>query len=76
MAIDRVRWWLSTVGTTQPEEVDCDTLFEMLETVAEAVAEGGDVAELFPAIAVHLGHCPSCRDLFDTLVALAGAAPG
>jgi len=76
MATDRLRWWLTTVATTQPEEMDCETLFEMLEVVAEAVNAGRDIAELFPAIAVHLDHCPSCRELFETLVALTEGGPG
>ncbi|MCX6020906.1 MAG: hypothetical protein NTZ05_04095 [Chloroflexi bacterium] len=76
MAIDRLRWWLGWLETTQPEEMDCDALFEMLEVVVEAARSGGDVAELFPAVAVHLGHCPACRDLFDTLLALTNEPDG
>jgi hypothetical protein len=70
--MDRLSWWLGTVATTQPEEVDCDALFELLDMLVETARGGGVMAELFPAIAVHLEHCPSCRDLFDTLLALAG----
>ncbi|MBM2810976.1 MAG: hypothetical protein HW416_1735 [Chloroflexi bacterium] len=70
MATDRLRYWLSTVDTTQPEEMDCDMLFEMLEVVAEAASAGQDVSELFPAVAIHLAHCPNCQELVDTLVAL------
>jgi predicted anti-sigma-YlaC factor YlaD len=70
MAMDRLRHWLSMVDTTQPEEMDCDTLFEMLEVVVEATTAGQDIAELFPAVALHLTHCPSCQDLYDTLIAL------
>ena len=67
---DRLRWWLGTLETTEDEELDCDVVFEVLDLVAEARARGEDVGELFPAIALHLHHCPSCRDLYDTLVEL------
>ena len=70
MSIDRLRWYLESIGNTQAEEVDCDTVFELMEAVVEQAAAGADITELFPEIAIHLGHCPSCRDLFDTLVAL------
>ena len=67
---DRLRWWLGTLETTEDEELDCDVVFEVLDTVVEARARGEDVGELFPAIALHLHHCLSCRDLYDTLVEL------
>ena len=67
---DRLRWWLGIFETTQAEELDCDTVFDALDTVVEAAARGEDVGEMFPAIALHLHHCPSCRDLYDTLVEL------
>ena len=75
MAMERLRWWLSTFETTQGEELDCDAVFEVLETAVEAANAGQDVSELFPAIALHLEHCPNCRDLYDTLVALTRGAP-
>ena len=51
---DRLRWWLGIFETTRDEELDCDALFDALDTVAEAAAMGEDVGELFPAIALHL----------------------
>lgn len=76
MTTERWRWWLSTFETTQDEELDCDAVFELLETVVEAVNAGQDLSEFFPAIAVHLAHCPDCRDLFDTLVELLRTSAG
>ena len=75
-AADRLRWWLSAFETTQPEELDCDTVFEALDVVVEAAARGEDVRALFPAIALHLQHCPSCQDLYQSLVALTADAAG
>jgi predicted anti-sigma-YlaC factor YlaD len=75
-ALDRLRWWLSKVETTQAEELDCEAVFELLENAVEAARAGHDVAELFPALALHLNNCPGCQDLLETLVALAGSASG
>ena len=67
---DRLRWWLGRVETIEDDERDCDVVCEVLDTVVEARARGEDVGELFPAIALHLHHCPCCRYLYDTLVEL------
>ncbi len=72
-APDRLRWWLSLLETTEADELDCEAVFDLLENAVEAVNAGEDIAQLFPAVALHLHHCPSCQDLFDTLVALAGS---
>ena len=74
MAQDRMRWWLSLLATTEADALDCEAVFELLENAAEAAAAGEDIAQLFPAVALHLHHCPSCQDLFETLVALAESA--
>ena len=73
MARDRLRWWLSLLETTEADELDCEAVFELLENAVEAANAGEDVQQLFPAVALHLHHCPSCQDLFETLVALAGS---
>ena len=49
---------------------------EPVAALAEDAARGEDVQELFPAIALHLRHCPSCQDLYDTLVALTASPTG
>ena len=68
MDMERLRWNLQVIGTTEAVELDCDTVFELLEAVVEQAAAGTDVRGLFPDIMIHLDHCPGCRDLFDTLV--------
>jgi hypothetical protein len=75
-AADRLRWWLSVFETTQPEELDCDTVFEAIDVVVEAAVRGEAVQALFPAIALHLQHCPSCQDLYESLVALTAGPTG
>jgi hypothetical protein len=72
---ERLRKWLSDIASTEDEEVDCQALEDILETVV-AMAEGGqDIREVLPDIAVHMDHCPECAECYETLVALAREAP-
>jgi hypothetical protein len=64
----RLEEWLRAISTTEPEEIDCDALSEVIEEAVEAAAAGADVRSLLPSVAVHLDHCPDCRDWYDTLV--------
>ena len=73
--LDRWRWWVSTFDSTQIEELDCEAVFEMLEKAVAAVQAGDNLTEIFPAFALHVDHCLGCRDLFETLLALAGSDP-
>ena len=66
----RLNQWLAAIATTQDDEIDCDALGEVIQEVVEAAATGADVRSVFPHIAVHLDHCPDCRDWYQTLVAL------
>ena len=65
----RLDHWLQAVATTEDEELDCDSLFELMDKAVELAASGQDVRSLLPGIAVHLDHCPDCRDQYETLTA-------
>jgi len=67
----RLNEWLQATATTEDQEVDCDALSDVIEGVVEAALSGADVRSLLPHIAVHLDHCPDCRDWYETLLALA-----
>jgi len=71
----RLNQWLQAVATTEDEELDCDSLFEIIDKVVEMAASGQDVRSLLPGIALHLDHCPDCRDQYDALTAFWEAAP-
>ena len=71
----RLNQWLQAVATTEDEELDCDSLFEIIDKVVEMAASGQDVRSLLPGIALHLDHCPDCRDQYDTLTAFWEGAP-
>ena len=67
----RLAEWLRVVMTTEDHEIDCDAMAELMPSVAEAGARGEDISKLLPEIAVHLDHCPECREWYLTLVELA-----
>jgi len=64
--------WLRSIATTEEREIDCDSLFEVMDRVVELAQAGEDIRRLLPEIALHLDHCPDCRDLYESLESLAG----
>jgi hypothetical protein len=66
----RLSKWLRDIASTEEDEIDCDTLVDMLETVAAAGAESDDIRAILPEVALHLEHCPDCSEWYETLVAL------
>jgi hypothetical protein len=65
----RVSEWLRSIATTEDEEVDCDALFQAVEALVAAGTRGSDLRVALPQLALHLEHCPDCRDWYETLVA-------
>ena len=59
--------WLRGIATTADREIDCDTLFDVIDRVVEVARTGQDIHGLLPEIALHLDHCPDCKDLYETL---------
>ncbi len=52
-----------------PRDAGCDAGFEVLDEYAEAVAQGRDVARLFPGVVAHLASCAACREDTEGLIA-------
>lgn len=67
----RLSDWLRSIATTEDDEVDCDALMQAAESLVAAGTRGDDVRAVLPELALHLDHCPDCRDWYDTLVAFA-----
>lgn len=67
----RLSEWLRTIATTRDAEVDCDELMQAAESLVAAGTRGDDLRAVLPDLAVHLDHCPDCREWYDTLVAFA-----
>jgi hypothetical protein len=64
--------WLRVIMDTRDDEVNCDAMAEAMPSVVEAAARGEDLTALLPELAVHLDHCPDCRDWYEALMELAG----
>ena len=67
----RLSEWLEDIATTEDDEVDCEAMAEMFMTVIEASTRGEDFRDSLPHIALHLDHCPDCREFYETLVEIA-----
>jgi predicted anti-sigma-YlaC factor YlaD len=68
---NRLSEWLRTIATTEDDEVDCDALMAAAESLVASANLDDDVRAVLPHLALHLDHCPDCREWYDTLVAFA-----
>ena len=64
----RLRATLTMVAQTQEQELSCDEAYAFLDTYADRVNCGEDVAALMPLVHHHLAMCPDCREEFDALL--------
>jgi hypothetical protein len=71
----RLSDWLRSIATTEDHEVDCDALAEAAERLLAAGTRGNDLRAVLPDLAVHLEHCPDCREWYETLLALSREDP-
>jgi hypothetical protein len=65
----RLSEWLRSIATTEDDEVDCDALAAAAEHLIAAGTRGDDLRAVLPDLALHLEHCPDCRDWYETLIA-------
>lgn len=63
---------LERLLATDSRDVGCDEAFEHVDVFVELTLANADAAGRFPGIAVHLGHCPSCAQDLQGLLAAAG----
>ena len=71
----RLGEWLRSIATTEDDEVDCDAIAEAAERLVAAGAGDDDLRAVLPDLAVHLEHCPDCREWYETLLALSREDP-
>ena len=55
---------------TRGEDAGCDATFALLGEYVEGELEGRAVAELMPAVAMHLRNCSACSDAYEGLLAV------
>jgi hypothetical protein len=67
--------WLHSIATTEDDEVDCDAIAASAERLVVAGARGDDLRVVLPDLALHIEHCPDCREWYETIVALSREDP-
>ena len=65
---DRVKVLLKKIASTEPEEISCDDVGELLAAFAERRSQGEDVSRLMPQVEKHLELCPACREDYEALL--------
>lgn len=71
-----VRQLVMGVGHTQPQELSCDEVYELLDLFAEMISRGEDAATLMPLVQHHLQMCPECREEYEALLRTLEATKG
>lgn len=54
----------------QDDQMDCETCNNQLECLAEQVAGGAQLHDLWPAVEAHLSCCQDCYEEFQALLCI------
>jgi len=54
---------------TDPRDVGCAEVMEILDVYVDLMAAGGPAEQQYPGVAAHLRACDSCGDDFEGLLA-------
>ena len=54
----------------QDDQMDCETCNNQLECLAEQVAGGAELHDLWPAVEAHLSCCRDCSEEFQALLCI------
>ncbi|MEM7346067.1 MAG: hypothetical protein AAF485_17650 [Chloroflexota bacterium] len=65
---------LQSIIETEAYEITCHECYDALDQYADLLIEGADPDEILPLVKQHLGHCPDCTTLFDTLLTMVKAS--
>lgn len=65
---ENLRLLLKQIARTQPEELDCNQVYQLLDEFAERAAYGDDVAALIPLVQHHLELCLDCHEECEALL--------
>jgi len=60
----------------QDTDIDCETCAAQFDCLAEQVAAGASVRDLWPAVEAHLECCADCREEYEALLAVIRAEQG
>lgn len=60
---------LQMLARTEPEEMGCSEVYELLDEFTERQARGEDVSEYLPLVK-HLRMCGDCREEYEALLSI------
>lgn len=58
---------LRSLTNIEPDEIGCDTCFEVVDRFVELELEGKDAEEALPLVKDHLNRCEACREEYRAL---------
>lgn len=58
---------LRSLANIEPDEIGCDTCFEVVDRFVELELEGKDAEEALPLVKDHLNRCEACREEYRAL---------
>lgn len=61
---------LRMLANTEPNELDCQEAFALLDEFVEMQARGEDAAQYLPLVYEHLKICGDCREEYEALLSL------
>lgn len=57
------------VASVTPDQLDCDTCFELVPELAESQLGDRPLSEILEDVQTHLHNCPCCAQEYETFLA-------
>jgi hypothetical protein len=73
-ALQRLENLLNSIAATQDDECDCAYVDDVMDEVAELMAQGVDIAPLMPRVHQHLQLCDCCHSEIRVLLTILESA--
>ena len=61
---------------TYDEEMDCDSVYEVIDQFVDAKVQGKDLSEVMPLVLRHLDLCRDCFEEYEALLRIIEAEEG
>jgi len=67
MEAQEMKRLLRSIANIEPDEIGCDTCFEVVDRFVEMELAGKEAAEALPLVKAHLNRCEACREEYRAL---------
>lgn len=74
LALRRLENMLNMITATDEDECDCAYVDDVMDEIAELMAQGVDIAPLMPTVHHHLQLCDCCHSEVDVLLSILESA--